>query len=191
MACAILRSDRLVWCWTFMPHKSTAWLLVCTTLVGPFTCCCTTAKAMLWVSLCLGGTPIICESSRCCDETFIARRHSHGAKHRHHGHGQQHQHPDAGQLVGKKTPDDQGPRAPKQCPCRHDRDEVVGVPITAGLDAKTLTAPLDFTWLTVALDDTSANLSLVEPGSIASSYCPANVCSNGRGILRAYCVLRI
>jgi hypothetical protein len=43
----------------------------------------------------------------------------------------------------------------------------------------------------LTLDSTALSLASLEPGSIASSHCPANVYLSGQEILRAYCVLRI
>ena len=175
-----------------MARKATALFLVLTTLAGPFICCCTTAKAMSWVSVCLGYDPVSCESSQCCRETSVAHQHSHGAKHHHHGDGHKHQHSDAGQLAGKTPPNNQGPGAPKQCPCRQDGNQIAGVPITDNLAAQAITASLsNFAWAMLTLDSTAISLASLEPGSNASSFCPANVCLNGQEILRAYCVLRI
>ena len=171
-----------------MSHNATAWSLVFTTLVGPFICCCTTMKLTSWVSVCLGMNPITCESSKCCDKTLVGHAHSHATKHDHDGH--KHEHPDTNSLA-KANHNEQPSQPSKPCPCRQDRDEVSSAPVTAGLDAKALTTPLDFVWLAVAVNNTPVGLASIDPGNIASSYCPAGVCSNGREILRAYSVLRI
>src|SRR3989304_6750646 len=86
-----------------MPRKSTAWFLVLSTFAGPFICCCTTAKAMSWVSVCLGCDAVTCD--QCCRETADAHGHSHAAKHDHHGHS--HEHPDAGHLACTASQDNQ------------------------------------------------------------------------------------
>ena len=169
-----------------MPRKATAWLLVFTTLAGPFICCCTTAKAMSWVSVCLGCDALTCD--QCCNETADAQRHSHTAKHHHHSHG--HENSDAGSLA-KASQNDQRSQAPRKCPCQRDRDQLAGIPATAGLDAKTVTAPLDFAWMTFALSPISAGPTAVDARVTGSFYCSAGVCSSGVEILRAHSVLRI
>ena len=178
-----------------MVRKATALFLVLTTLAGPFICCCTTAKAFSWVSVCLGYEPVSCASSQCCHETAVAHQHSHGAKHHHHHHhgdGHKHQHPDAGQLAGKTRPNDQGSGSPEQCPCRQDGNQIAGVPITDNLAAQAINASLNnFAWATFTLYSAAISMTSFESGSIASSPCPANIFLNGQEILRAYCVLRI
>ena len=172
-----------------MLRKSTALFLLFTTLAGPSICCCTSAKAMSWVSVCLGYDPVSCQSSECCHETAVSHQHSHGAKHHHRGHG--HKHLDADHLAAKSPQNDRCPHAPKQCPCRQDGNEITGVPISDNLAANAITASLDFAWVMFTLDNTAIVATSAEPGSIASSCIPANGCSNGQEILRAYCVLRI
>lgn len=143
---------------------------------------------MSWVSVCLGCDAVTCD--QCCRETADAHEHSHVAKHDHH-HGHSHEHPDAGQLAGSASQDSQRSKAPRQCPCQRDRDQLAGIPVTAGLDAKTISAALDFAWLTFALSDISAGPTAVIMGETASFCCSDRVCLSGTEILRAHSVLRI
>lgn len=170
-----------------MHRKSTAWFLVFTTLAGPFICCCTTAKAMSWVSACLGCGPVACD--QCCREAADAHGHSHAAKHGHHNHS--HEHTNAGHLAGTESLNNQHSNPPRPCPCQRDRDQLAGMPATDGLDAKAITAPLDFVWMTVALCAISADPAAVKSGEGVSFYCSDGACLSGREILRAHSVLRI
>jgi len=173
-----------------MARNATAWCLAFMMLVAPFVCCCTTANAMSWVLVRFGCQPVTCQSSECCHQTVATHPHSHGAKHHHHGHS--HSHPAADHSASKAPASNQSHDAPKQCPCRQDGSQIAGVPNPENIATAAIAALLNnLVWATLTLESPATNLAAIEPGSVASSFHPANGCLNGQGILRAYCVLRI
>ena len=167
-----------------MGPKTTAWFLAITTLAGPSICCCSFTKVASWASACLGYGFVSCSSTACSHDHADAHGHSHGAEKHDDSHGHKGQVP----VAGLSTQEDDRQHLPEQCPCPHDRMEPAALPITTELAG---TAPLDLSWLTFTLDHAAQGPANLEKDARATRYCPAGVCLDGRGILRAYSVLRI